>query len=475
MDGLTARPVDAELDARTGRRLAFDGGAAAPPDTGPTRRGGPDLPAAPAPSRAPAERAEPAPSADDDGAGRVDRSLRWAVFAAATVLWAWTTRALTREGVVVTHDGTWYLDRAASVGDGDLWFDAVTTGTTSHYPPGYPTLVALFDALPGVSATAGAVLLNLICWVALAAGLLRLVDAFERSRPALDRGQRRLVVVAAAAALCGPVVTFATAAVLSELVFYACWVWMLVLLGEGRARSSVGGFGALVGLAALVLLTRYVAIPLVLGVALVLAVQGPRSTRGLGRAVGFVALASVPFLGWVVAVGGVHQETEPGVLTARDAVWDSAMAMGAELLHVKSGREGGVTTRGMLTFGWDRGPAIGTVAVALAAAVAVVATAAFVQRRWARRRIDGTDPSIVLFVTSVVYVVPGVWSRLRNGHLFLDRYWGLAGTFLLLVAIARPGSTRFERALWWSVLAFGTWWTIHRQLWPLPLPEPGSG
>lgn len=397
-----------------------------------------------------------------------DRRFYVAVFATAALLWAWTTWTLVRHGAVVTQDGTWYLERAGAIGRGDLRFDSVTEGTVSHYPPGYPALLSGLDAVPGLSATAGALVVNLLCWIAVAVGLTRILAAFDRTQTDLGPAQRRLLAAVAAAALFGPVLVFSSAAVLTEMVFFACWTWMIVLLLDGRVGRSRWAWSWLVALAAVALLDRYLAAPLVVGVAVVLALQGGRWWRAFARSAGFLVVSALPLVVWVWWIGGIHQETEPGVLGGRDSSWDSTMAMAAELLHVKSGREGGVTTRGVLAFGWDLGPPLGTVAVALGVLVVVVAVASFVQHGGGRGSIDATDPVVVLFVTSVLYAVPAALSRQRSGHIFLDRYWGLAGTFLLLVAVARPGSTRVERVLWWAVIAFGCWWTVHRQVWPLP-------
>jgi len=78
------------------------------------------------------------------------------------------------------------------------------------------------------------------------------------------------------------------------------------------------------------------------------------------------------------------------------------------------------------------------------------------------RRLDATDPALLLAVTTAVFVSQPLLFRLRIRHLFLDRYWGLACTLLLLVAASRPGAGRLERGLWRLVVVGAGAWSLHR-------------
>lgn len=464
------------------------------------------------------------------------------VFGIALVLWARGVRArmAAEGGLYLSQDAGWYTERADAFAAGDwLWRD-VTSGLPTHYPPGYPFVLRLIDAVPGLDLGQSILLLHGLCVLALTVALARIVVGLTgvlaetpsppvrnliperdpvpvavapepastdtgsptpgtdpdgvvpsgavarlgllRSR-ALDGPRRRwspgldsrglLGAAIAGAFICGPAVIDHTPAPLTETVFYTSWAWTLALLLDPRRRGA-RLLVPLTILGAVAVLHRYIAVPFVGAVALWLLLDrpsGPTPEPDRSRAAGptarlrarlpggllpsalYTAGALGPLYAWSVLMGGIAQERKPGELETLEALRDSLVMFGARLLHLPAGRIGGVTGRVQLKAPFDMG--LGAETIAFVIAVVVIGAASLLVLLAALRPGTMPRPRLLVLSVSLVAVIPAAWFRVRIGHIYIDRYWALTPTLLLLAVATRPSATRLERALC-SLLVLGT-------------------
>lgn len=397
-----------------------------------------------------------------------------AVFAVGLLLWARGVRArlIAEDGLYISQDANWYFERAEAFAQGDWFWHGVTSGRATHYPPGYPLVLRIVDAIPGIELHTGVLLVNVACVVALSIALARIVVHLTSpsggssggsprdpsgscsGRPSSgmsggliadrwERGSTRQLLLSAVAIsfVCGPRVIDYTAAPLTEPIFYAAWAWSIVILLEHRHRRPAG-LAALMGLGLVAVGHRYIAASLVAGITLWIFLADGRGRTAARRAGTYLAAVAIPLLIWSALVGGIAQERAPGELGLLDAFRDSLLMFGSVLLHLQTGRIGGVSGPA-----YTLGPAgADTFAARLAVIVSIVVIilAAIGLHRTTRnfRRLPTSEPVLLLAVTTAAYVLQPLAFRLRIRHIFLDRYWGLAPTFLLLIAAVGITSVR---------------------------------
>src|SRR5699024_2725963 len=105
---------------------------------------------------------------------------------------------------------------------------------------------------------------------------------------------------------------------------------------------------------------------------------------------------------------------------------------------------------------------VGAETVALAVAIVVIG-AAVALAVLAALRPDVMPRSILLVLSiSLIAVIPAAWFRIRIGHIYIDRYWALTPTLLLLAIVTRPRATRMERALCWLLVVGSVVWSASR-------------
>lgn len=391
-----------------------------------------------------------------------------AIFTTGLLLWARGVRhrLIAEEGLYVSQDALWYFDRADAFARGDWLWHGVTTGEATHYPPGYPLVLRILDAIPGLGLHTAILLLNIACVVALTVALARIVVHLT------GPGPRQILASAVAASfVCGPRVIDYTTAPLTETVFYAAWAWSLVLLLENRHRRPAG-MAALVGLGLVALSHRYIAASLVIGIALWILLADGRGRTALRRAGLYLAAVATPLVLWAQIMGGVAQDRAVGELAPTAAFRDSLRMFGAVLTHLQTGRLGGVTGPAYVLGPGGRDDLVERLTLLLAVAVIALAGVTLYRVTDRFRRLPITEAIVLIAVTTLVHVVHPLIFRIRIRHIFLDRYWGLAPSLLLLIAAVRPASPnptaaerRFDQvttAFIWAITAFAVLWSAHR-------------
>jgi len=203
------------------------------------------------------------------------------------------------------YDGAGYavLARSLAAGTGYRAIDQPDRPGHAHFPPGYPVLLAFVWSVPGPSALA-AHLLSCFCTVGAT------LAAWWWFRGIYSRDTALVLGLALA-------LNWAWArtgsAIQSEPLYMLLSQVTIVAAVRAAARGGVGQSLALGGLLAACLLTRQIAIGLVLAVLLDLCLRRQWS-MALSAAV-VSALVISPWLVWLVVVGG-EQRTQAGLLLA---------------------------------------------------------------------------------------------------------------------------------------------------------------
>jgi hypothetical protein len=231
------------------------------------------------------------------------RLIRWSPVVAAIVvgLWAFNTYP-----VGVLHDDAVYviLAKSLATGQGYRYLNLPGAPVATHFPPGYPALLALLWLV------GGALPLRIILFKLLNVVLLGVIAAELRRilRERLEFGVVASAGLALISAISVPLVVL-TAMVMSETLFLA--VVLIALVVSERAVADESSYKRLLiaaATAAASLLVRTHGIALV--GALVLALVSNRRWRdaGLSAALGLIAL--VPWQLWTSA----HKANVPSVL-----------------------------------------------------------------------------------------------------------------------------------------------------------------
>lgn len=220
--------------------------------------------------------------------------------------------------VGVFYDDGMYvvLAKSLATGHGLRWLNLPGTPPATHFPPGYPALLALvWTLIPSFPANVLAFkALNAIL-VAIAAGG---VVVFAERR--LGMGLSAACALALAGCIGVPMLTLSTL-VLSEPLFLALLVPVLILAEQVTAETGteprrLGKLIVLGAAAGALTLVRTHGVALIVAIAVVLVVRNPggRAIRPRAReAVVFVACALVILLPWQLWVAG-HQGIVPEAL-----------------------------------------------------------------------------------------------------------------------------------------------------------------
>ncbi|MBB5910932.1 hypothetical protein [Actinoalloteichus hymeniacidonis] len=248
-------------------------------------------------------------------------------------------------------DGQWYLSIAehgyANVSP-ELYdaFGQRTEDTATAFFPGYPGLIRLLAALPGGEHVASALLISLVSGVALAYALMRLAAAAG--------GDRRTGLILIALFTCTPL-SISLSMAYSEALFCALAAWALV--GVVERRWLLAGFCC--AAAGLVRPTA-AALILIVGIAALTAVLHRRDGWRPWAAGLLAPLGMLGYLGWV----GLRTGSVTGWFDVQEAGWGSQFDGGAATLRF---------TIQVLADG-SSVLEVGTVALLLAAIVAIVAS-----------------------------------------------------------------------------------------------------
>lgn len=217
---------------------------------------------------------------------------RWAAtrLAIGAAAFAVGIAVMDRYAVGVFHDDAMYviLAKSLATGQGYRYLNIPGAPFATHFPPGYPAVLALlWSAFPGFPA-------NLVVFKALNAVLLG-ASAMLTAQLVRDRlGSARWAVgVALVAAVSVPLLVLSTM-LLSEILFLALLLAALVIAERvvmvGASTRSIVLLGVLVGIATLVRTH---------GIVLVVAIAAPLMWRRQWRqAVAFAATALVVLLPW---------------------------------------------------------------------------------------------------------------------------------------------------------------------------------
>ncbi len=351
-----------------------------------------------------------------------------------------------RHGINITDDSEAYLDRARAASAGDLAFSRFSDSL--HFPPLYPWVVALVARLPFVGPAGAGVTLNVAAIAALLLGLDRLTRALYRS-PALPGAW--LVVLGGMVTVSAPVMRLGSS-VLSDLSFFALWMWLLVLLVRTIDEDRPTPWPALLGTAMAVALIRYNGVFLLAGACLALVGVDAARRRWPWRGVVLGAVGVAPLALWVAWVRAVSPSPElaggDGVLGWPATVTDSIEALGSQAAGVKQARVDGVLGRGSFELPGPLADAVALLAVVLAVVLVGLALAALVPDDVP----EGDEGRPLAFrlrsiaVASLAGMAAIAVVRISSGYFVLQRYWGIVPVVLLLVAARREVGRAYARA-----------------------------
>ncbi|HXT15915.1 MAG TPA: hypothetical protein VN706_09835 [Gemmatimonadaceae bacterium] len=366
------------------------------------------------------------------------------------------------DGVPVgaVHDDAMYvlLAKALATGHGYRWINVPGAPAATHFPPGYPALLALvWRLVPSFPE-------NVIAFKFVNALLLALAAAtlthFARRR--LNFSARAACAVVLAGALAVPTLVLSTV-VMSEMFFLALlipalWLAERVVDDDSSTRDAV-----VVGLlAGMLMLVRSHGVAFVVGLGAVLAWRSRWRTLAIVAA---TSLATVlPWQLWVRAHrGGVpvamrgDYESYAGWLSA--GAHDGWFALAARTVAGTS-RELFAMIAGV--------SAAGLPAIALRVAVATVVVVAFAFGLWRLRR---SSPVLVAFIAaylSIVLLWPftparfvwGVWPLIvlvvacaaRDAWSLPRARLGVASAGIIVLAGYATYNVRGYRGRWWSAI-----------------------
>lgn len=238
------------------------------------------------------------------------RSRRWhdrlpaVALAAVAAASAAQTVAATARGIGISNDGVTYLATA----EGFLAGQAHTVDLVgpTHFPPGYPLLLAAVSRLSGLEPAAAARLVAVLLAVALPVAVWAAVTSGGRG--STRRG--RWTAVVAAAVVAGAAATYQVGrAALSEPLFLVATLALLTAAERWARRPTPAGALALGLLGAVAASTRYLGVTAVAAVAAVVVVTAVATAMSWRRAAAHLALVTVPALGplmlWTVTAPDV--------------------------------------------------------------------------------------------------------------------------------------------------------------------------
>lgn len=321
------------------------------------------------------------------------------------------------KGVAVGGDGRAYIAMAEDL-RGGYGFRAVAGFDAAHFPPGL-SLVLVGLSFLGVSSTAAALIVNLGAWVA----TLFAVDQLYRFAGGRNDGWRRGLLLAVA---CSGAIALPHADVLSEPLYLAVSLWLLVVVSRWNRSPSFGNGLLVWTLAASVLAVRYVGICLIIATAMAAFGRG----RDLGRSARGALLpisAVLPMAVWYLATRTGSRADAPsvsGVDVSLSNIPHSLAALGA----IFAGGLPYSRKDTILVSGVD--PMVrGGLAV-----LGVVTVSALLYRllAWWRGRANRTTPhrddavaqvSRLVVLYSAIYASFMILWRIPAGYYILTRYW----------------------------------------------------
>lgn len=221
---------------------------------------------------------------------RLDRNravlLALSVAGVALVFWM-----ISRYGAAISPDSTAYISAARSVaqGHGLRQFDQTWL---IFWPPLYPVLLSAFEMFKIDSAFSGGVINALAFGVAVFLFGHLLLETLH---------SRALALVGAAGLLCYPPLVRMAGTVMSDTLFVLLELLFLLFIARFLATRTRGAFIAMIIVAALACLQRYVGVMFVLagGVLLLIGMRGAPWYERLWRAALFGVVSIVPLALWL--------------------------------------------------------------------------------------------------------------------------------------------------------------------------------
>jgi hypothetical protein len=360
------------------------------------------------------------PHADGDGATTLRRALWWIVPGLLVLVVGLMT--LTPSPVGVLHDDAIYVILAKSIatGHGYRYLNLPGEPAATHFPPGYPALLALLWKI-APSFPANVLVFKITNIVLLVAAFALLARFLQRQ---FGASPRKAVVLAAAATLGLPTL-FLTGLVLSEPLFLALAVLGLIVAEDYTSRPTsavqIATLGLLSGVVALV---RSAGIAL-LGAALVRLLLARRYRDSAILTMAALALL-VPWQLWV----GAHGHDVPRALQGAygpytDWFADAIRQQGFALVATTFGQ----TTRGALSFVIDTiCPFASPVMRAIAGMFALVLASIGAWRAWR------VAPATLLFLAAYLTLVLA-WPVPPERYV-----WGMWPLLLTGVRPRQPGA-----------------------------------
>jgi hypothetical protein len=316
--------------------------------------------------------------ADAPGAGARITPLVVAVCTAALAMWAiepWPVGVFQDDGLYAI------LGKALASGEGFRYLNLPGSPGATHYPPGYPLVLAiLWRLFPAFPANTAVFVFANVGFLSAAA-----VGAWYFGHRRLGLRSSAAAVVALATVACVPALTFGVF-VLSEPLFMALLLPVL-LVSERAVDSGSPRDAALAGLlAGLLAMVRSIGVFVVPALVLVLLLR--RRWAAAGVALMTAVLTLMPWQIWVAA----HAEDVPAVLVGKYGSYsgwlsNAVSAEGAAFVAQVVWKNFGVLRANLweMLGGGTEVPGQGIVLLATAAAIAVLALLATGAREWARR------------------------------------------------------------------------------------------